>query len=465
MANESSDAQKLLRAGWDSMIANLQEARDGVDQPHRMPPPSSDRNLAEGYRYLMGFVHNAVERAFHEDPLRPHFRNALSIITRSTIDNPDAVYFFAPIDGRNTYLLRGEMGDARHWKGEAPAPTGRKAPHYVIFETSWGVLAGDSGDLSELRPGMKAQTGRLDSSSIEVSDDGSFEILFAPEKPAGHTGNFIRTLKVVGHPHPTDPSIPAERYANYVSGRQLFNDWAREDAIHFEFRQIDPEVPTPEPYTPSKALEEMLRFGELVKNQMHFWNAFWTIPMGTYGEREGSIPGVAFPRNAFNTVNAASSATAGGMSTNLYAGGVVELGPDEALIVENRIKLPPQYMGFQLGNLWGESIEYAHQVGSRNGHQSHVDDDGVIRYVIAHRDPGIHNWLDTTGHPEVFMSPRWAYSETPDPDQWPEISARKVAFAEIGEHLPASTKRVTPPERRAEIAIRQRHVQKRFRVF
>ena len=124
------------------------------------------------------------------------------------------------------------------------------------------------------------------------------------------------------------------------------------------------------------------------------------------------------------------------MSTNLYAGGVVELGPDEALIVENRIKLPPQYMGFQLGNLWGESIEYAHQVGSRNGHQSHVDDDGVIRYVIAHRDPGVHNWLDTTGHPEVFMSPRWAYSETPDPDQWPEISAEKVAFAEIGEHHP-----------------------------
>ena len=103
-------------------------------------------------------------------------------------------------------------------------------------------------------PGTKAQTGRLDSSSIEVNDDGSFEILFAPEKPVGHTGNFVRTLKVVGRPHPTDPSIPAERYANYVSGRQLFNDWAREDAIHFEFRQIDPEVLTPDPYTPSKAL-------------------------------------------------------------------------------------------------------------------------------------------------------------------------------------------------------------------
>ena len=68
-------------------------------------------------------------------------------------------------------------------------------------------------------------------------------------------------------------------------------------------------------------------------------------------------------------------------------------------------------------------------------------------------------------HPEVFMSPRWAYSETPDPDQWPTISAKKVRFDEIGEHLPATTRRVTPEERRKEIEIRQRHVQKRFRVF
>ena len=60
---------------------------------------------------------------------------------------------------------------------------------------------------------------------------------------------------------------------------------------------------------------------------MHFWNAFWTILMGTYGHREGGIPGVEFSRNAFNTINAASGATGGGMGTNLYAGGVFELGP------------------------------------------------------------------------------------------------------------------------------------------
>jgi hypothetical protein len=63
------------------------------------------------------------------------------------------------------------------------------------------------------------------------------------------------------------------------------------------------------------------------------------------------------------------------------------------------------------------------------------------------------------------MSPRWAYSDTPDPSDWPEISGKKVKFSEIMDYLPAGTKTMTPAERRDEIAIRQRHVLKRYRAF
>jgi hypothetical protein len=342
---------------------------------------------------------------------------------------------------------------------------------FEVRSASSGVLAGDSGDLRELTPGLKTQTGRLDSSLVEVDDDGSFEILLAPERPAGHTGNFISTLKVVGKPHPTDPELGPERYANYISGRQLFNDWQREEAIHLEIEAVD-EMDEQDAaataslaYGPERAAAELRRCGELVRGQMHFWNAFWTILMGTYGHREGGIPGVEFPRNAFNTINAASGATGGGMSTNLYAGGVFELGPDEALIVENRIPTTPQYVGFQLGNLWGESIEYGHSLGSLNGAQSEVDPDGVIRLVVAHGDPGVPNWLDTTGHSEGFLTPRWAYSETPPTADWPSISARKVPFADIRKHLPDSTRTISLSERREQIRARQKHVQRRFRVF
>ena len=119
MTMEANDAKEALRQAWDEMMASLQQARDAIDHPELMPPPASDRNLAEGYRYLMGFVHSAVERAFHDDPQRPQFRNALSPMTRATIDNADAIYFYAPLDGRNTYRIHAEAGDSRHWRGEA----------------------------------------------------------------------------------------------------------------------------------------------------------------------------------------------------------------------------------------------------------------------------------------------------------------------------------------------------------
>ncbi|GAB5451886.1 MAG: hypothetical protein Hals2KO_22140 [Halioglobus sp.] len=465
MSNDVEQTRHELRAAWDELISAMQSARDAIDDPGLMPPPASERNLAEGYRYLMGFMHYGIERAFHEDPVRPHFRNALSIINRSTIDNADAIYFYAPIDGRESYTIRGRVGDHRHWRGEAAIETGPKAPFYLIFEAMEGVMAGDSGTLAELTPGAKTQTGRLDSSLIEVDADGRFEILLAPEKPAGYSGNYIATLKVVDKPHPFDPDSPPARYANTISGRQLFCDWEHEEAIHLEIEQLGAEGTAAPPYDSASAAAQLRQCGELVRNQMRYWNAFWTILMGTYGEREGSIPGVAFPRNGFNTVNAASGATGGGQSTNLYAGGVFELGPEEALIIENRVKLPPQYIGFQIGNLWGESIEYANSIGSLNGHQMVADADGVYRTVLAHRDPGVPNWLDTTGHAEGFLTARWAYSQKPEQSDWPEISARKVAFDAIRSELPAGTPTVSPEERRAQIALRQRHVRKRFRVF
>lgn len=252
MTMQADKARQALHEAWDEMILALQSARDAIDKPELMPAPISDRNLAEGYRYLMGFVHAGVERAFHNDPQRPQFRNTLSVITRGTIDNADAIYFYAPIDGRESYRIHGEMGDSRQWRGDKAAAAGvRKAPHYLIFETTSGGMAGDSGDLAELRPGMKTQPGRLDSSEIEVNADGSFDILLAPRKPASYAGNFISTMKVVNKPHPADPSAGPERYASYVSGRQLFNDWEHEEAIHLEITQLDAEGSHSPPTLPS----------------------------------------------------------------------------------------------------------------------------------------------------------------------------------------------------------------------
>ncbi|MBW2288006.1 MAG: hypothetical protein JRG80_06345 [Deltaproteobacteria bacterium] len=463
--DESGDARAALRAAWDEMLEDLARARDAIDQPERMPAPASDRNLAEGYRYLMGYVHGAVERAFFEDPHFPFVRNVLQLVNKATIDNADAIYFAAPIDGRDRYVVRGHAADHRHWRGEIPAAAGRIAPQYLIFEVSAGELAGDSGSLAELRPGVKAQTGRLDSTAIEVEADGHFEILLAPQRPAGYTGNFIATHRRTRRPSPDDPEGSLDRHANYLSGRQLFGDWEREDAVLLTIERVGSDALQPAPLDPATAAAQLRRFGKLVANQMAFWNEFYTVLLETYGKRDGSEGERFMPRNAFNAPNAASSVTGGGQSTNLYAGGVYELEPDEALVIETKIPVPPQYIGFHLSNLWGESHDFANHQSSLNGFQSEFDGDGRLRWVIAHRDPGIPNWVDTTGHREGFMAPRWAYTEAPPQDRWPTISATKVRFDEIRDHLPANVRTVAPEERAERIHIRREHVQRRYRAF
>jgi hypothetical protein len=295
-------------------------------------------------------------------------------------------------------------------------------------------------------------TGLLDVSTLQVDPDGSFEILLAPERPAGFAGNFL----------PTRAERRGRTYVGaYVSGRQLFYDWEREDPVEFQVVREGAEREAPPAWGPAEAAAALRRTGELARAQMHFWNEFYDVLLETHGDRNGD--GKRFmPRNAFNEPNAASGATGGGMNTNIYAGGVYELGPDEALVVESRVEVEPMYTGFHLSNFWGESFDYQNRITSLNGFQAERDGDGAVRYVIAHRDPGVPNWLDTTGQREGFMAPRWAYFEKPPQERWPRIRAEKVPFDEVRRHLAPDTRSVSPDERREQVRIRQLHVQRRF---
>jgi hypothetical protein len=136
--------------------------------------------------------------------------------------------------------------------------------------------------------------------------------------------------------------------------------------------------------------------------------------------------------------------------------GSFELGPDEALLVE---VTPPEglYWSFSIGNPWWETIDYANHQSSLNGHQAAVDDDGMVRTVIAHDDPGIANWLDTAGHSAGPVILRCVRTETA-----PVPSTRVVPFAELDRALPPATRRVTADERDAVLRARRHAVSRRF---
>lgn len=457
------DAQKkALNDAWDGMIAELQSARDAIDNPDLYPPEASSRVLAEGYRYLAGFVHFGVERAFHCDPCFPKFRNALSVYNKSTIENADAIYFYAEIDGRLHYRITGKAEDFKHWRGEKRSPEGKKAPQYLIFETASGPMAGDTGNLRELTPGYRTGFGTLDCTELQIDDDGQIELLLGPDKPEGYTGNFICTRKPPNKRNPDGD----DRYASFISGRQLFYDWENEEPIHFDIVALEYEGQQPAALTPARAAEQLQKMGGVIRGQMHFWLNFYDKVLNCFGSHGSPEDGIYFmPVNGYNKPNAASSDTGGGMSTNIYAGGIFELEDDEALYVEAHFHDNPVYTSFHLGNMWGESPDYSNHQSSLNDYQMHMDGDNIQRWVVCARDPGVQNWIDTTGLPRGYLSHRWAYTTLPDKAHWPTISAKKVAIKDVDALFPDSMPRLNAAQRAQAIGIRQAHVKKRYRAF
>jgi hypothetical protein len=102
-------------------------------------------------------------------------------------------------------------------------------------------------------------------------------------------------------------------------------------------------------------------------------------------------------------------------------------------------------------------------VTSLNGFQAESDTDGMTRYVVAHSDPSVPNWLDTTGHEQGFMTLRWTSPESPD--ELPEVNVSKLPLADVRQHLPSTTRVVSPDERKAQVRIPQEHVQRRYRQY
>ena len=444
-------AQVELAAAFNQMLEQLSQARDAIDNPALKPPPATARNLAEGYRYLSGYLFAASERAFTEDPDFPYFRRAIQTHNKSTWDNADNLYLSAAIDANATYRIRCRGLDSSHWRGgEQALPS---APWYVIF-TAITHYTGDTGSLAELTPATTNNGGSLDGSQLQIEADGSFDIILAPVKPEGYTGNYICT-------HTEHEGT--KQYCNYIICRELFADWEHEHALDLQIVRLDKVGAAQPPMTPAQVINNFDRLGTLVNSQMCFWNEFFATILDGYGDSEFKTP-VAFPGpNQPNQPAPPTAQVGAAQATNIYSGGMYALEDDEALIIEQSIPVEPNYTGFNLNNIWGESLDYANYQSSLNNAQTTTDRDGKVRYVIAHRDPGVNNWLDTTGHYTGMLSQRWAYTDLPE--ALPTLKVYKVKFDDVLSYLPEETVRVSVEKRRDDIRIRQEHVQRRFRQY
>ena len=148
-----------------------------------------------------------------------------------------------------------------------------------------------------------------------------------------------------------------------------------------------------------------------------------------------------------------------GLSDARYAFLFWDLAPDEALVIETDVPRA-RYWGLQLATLgWFEQVDPIHRITSINQHQARPSEDGRVRFVLAHADPGVPNWLDTAEHRDGLLTYRWFW-----PESDPTPTTRVIPLSALADALPADTPSVAPAARRREIAERKRHLAWRFRT-
>ena len=192
------------------------------------------------------------------------------------------------------------------------------------------------------------------------------------------------------HPQPKN-WLPMTEDTGALVVRQTFLDRERERVADLRIELVgEPTVPgqlTPE------LLEEGLRNASTLVAGASLLFAKWARDFQRH-------------TNALPRFDPEVSRQAGGDPNIAYYHSHWRLEPEEALLIEF---LPPpcEHWNFQLDDYWMESLDYRYFRVHINRHTAHYEPDGSVRLVVAHRDPGLPNWLQTVGHREGTMCLRW----------------------------------------------------------
>jgi hypothetical protein len=234
-----------------------------------------------------------------------------------------------------------------------------------------------------------------------------------------------------------------ERDANWVAlpegtvgitVREFFGDWIGARRSHLRIECLDPgDAPPSVPHAARVQAEFDLSADWILRGAIEFWaerskGLLEELPnrfVPALGRTETKLP----------------------VTTH----GTWDLADDEALVIE----LPDphaSFWAFQLASSLWHTLDYANQLTSANLAQTHRDADGVHRLVLSRRDPGVHNWLDTTGLRRGVVILRQIGAERP---QVP--STRLVQVADVPRLL-AGTRTCDHAQRRAQVAERREGV-------
>ena len=228
--------------------------------------------------------------------------------------------------------------------------------------------------------------------------------------------------------------------------REVYNDWSAQRG-KVAIARVDTAGTAPPPLTNELIEKRFAVAGKQLVQRIKTWLQF---PQWFYT----NIP--------VNTM-VAPRLTPGGLATQYSSAGHFELTPDQALVITLPATDAP-YLGFQLGSLWYISLDYINHQSSLNGTQAQVDADGKIRIVVADRNPGVTNWVETLGHRKGFLQFRWqrVSRELTEADG-PTVEL--IDIDDIAGYLPFhDSNEISPEDWRARIALRQKQIGDRMVV-
>jgi hypothetical protein len=352
MDDEMTD-KVVTGAAWHEFCDLLREAGD-VILAEGNPDDPLDR--AEGFRMLTRLLRGVLASHFeYAKPAHPTLICTCHETIKIVGENPDNHYLGATLDGRYDYRVWGTRGAAR----------------WISFNLFSGGGFGGGG------PGTGAT---LHEEQMHIEPDGTFEVIISQRE---HPGNWLRS----------------EADTRSLAIRQTFLDKRTQEHADLHIERIGDDGAAPAPLSPTDLYIGLLTAGHYVK-AVSAIGAEWAVRQSQWV-------------NVF-TDEAEDELTDKFKDPQItWHQAYFRLAEDEALVIE---VVPPacEYWMIALHNHWMETLDYVHHQSALNCQSATLEPDGSVRFVVAHSDPGLPNWLDTAGHERGTVGVRWVGRDVVD---------------------------------------------------
>lgn len=342
-----------------SALADLQALLDDLEGQFATPQWGlrTPQDFAEARRGMLHTLLHALQAWLEADPARPFFTSFINQHKKLLGDNPDARYFSSAISGQHRYRIHGNIAGATY--------------------TSFTV---------ELATGTEGGIGTvMNDTQFETDAQGNYEIILSAEK---EPGNWMQL-----------PSGASSLTSRHYYERKLSINNDRLHHIPLDIENLDSVPPRNAP-TDADIAAGIGRVTDFLRGTV--------IPMNTGID----LPWVSRKPNTFNppvkdTTNETVTYAA---KDNVYSMAPWVLGPDQALVIRGRFP-KCRFSNLVLFNRFLQTLNYEERTISLNRQQAVQGEDGSFEMIVAHRDPGRPNWLDTEGRPYGIMFWRFQLPE------------------------------------------------------